>query len=269
MDLRTATPTEIDTELVRLYGEYGKVQARQQAVQKGLERHADDDPTGYWGETIGRLAEEAGRLEAQAVELREKIRPLTDEFQRRGGWTRAFLVTNANGHVHNTTACNTCFATTQFAWLPEFAGHDEAEIVEAAGETACTVCFPTAPVDVLRRKTTIELPERRAARLERERKAAEKAAKAAATGITNPDGTPLRGQWGVLKTERAAWIQIVDNLVMARHYGYFKNCMDEKLAENDRIVKALVFKTGQTEEEVLAQVEQKVTAKAKREGVYR
>jgi hypothetical protein len=265
MDVRTATPVEIDTELARITGEHARVEARLAGMRKHLE-HLEKQTGFYRSELqIERAQEEIGTLEGQADDLRRQAKPLQDEYLRRGRWTRAFLVTNANGHVHNTTACSTCFPTTEFAWLPEFSGHDEAEVVQAAGEKACTVCFPSAPVDVLRRKSTIELPERRAARLERERKAAERAAKKAATGITNPDGTTLRGRhnWEI-KTERTAWIEVVDNIVSARYYKY--SAQDEA---NARIIAALVHKTGTTEDEVMAEIEKKVVAKAKREGVYR
>jgi len=65
------------------------------------------------------------------------------------GWTRAYLVTNSNGHIHSSMACSTCNRgndATQFAWVTDFSDHNEAEIVAAAGWRACSVCYPTAPV---------------------------------------------------------------------------------------------------------------------------
>lgn len=69
------------------------------------------------------------------------------------GWTRAFIV--SGGHVHSSTRCHSCYETTVFYGVPQCSGMDEAEIVELAGERACTVCYPSAPVDVLKRKTQL------------------------------------------------------------------------------------------------------------------
>lgn len=62
------------------------------------------------------------------------------------GWSRFFLVTNNNGHIHSSMNCSTCFATTQFGWLPQLSGLTEAEAVADQGEILCSICFPTAPI---------------------------------------------------------------------------------------------------------------------------
>lgn len=102
-------------------------------------------------------------------------------------WNRAFLVKASNGHVHKSQGCSTCFLRTEFAWLPQLSGADEDEIVEAAGETACTVCYPSAPAEVLNRPTTIVTADKtakEAARAEREAKKAERDAKRLAKAAT-------------------------------------------------------------------------------------
>ena len=43
--------------------------------------------------------------------------------------------------------CSTCHATTSYAPVVSLSALDEAAAVEALGETLCSVCFPTAPVD--------------------------------------------------------------------------------------------------------------------------
>ena len=86
-------------------------------------------------------AYEAGLL---AEEKREIYEQAETEY---GGWQRFFLVTNTNGHIHATRACQTCFTTTQFAWLPGLSGLTEADAVAEHGPRLCTVCFPTAPVE--------------------------------------------------------------------------------------------------------------------------
>ncbi len=108
-------------------------------------------------------------------------------------WNRAFLVKASNGHVHKSQDCSTCFPTTEFAWLPQLSGADETEIVEAAGETACTVCYPSAPAEVLNRPTTIVTADKiakEAAKAEREAKRIEREAKRLAKAATK-SGEPL------------------------------------------------------------------------------
>jgi len=83
---------------------------------------------------------------AKVEELTLALAALDAEYT---GWTRAFLVTNSNGHVHSSMNCSTCNRNgkaTTFAWVTDFSDHDEAQIVAAAGWRACTVCYPTAPV---------------------------------------------------------------------------------------------------------------------------
>lgn len=65
-----------------------------------------------------------------------------------GGWSRFFLV--QGGHIHSSMNCSTCNNgrhLTQFGWLPELSGLDEAAAVAAHGAILCTVCFPSAPVE--------------------------------------------------------------------------------------------------------------------------
>jgi len=200
MDLTTQTPVEIDTAIAEIYGRFYKAShdadvafAHAKSYRKGLEAKAAGR-SGYLYWTEERLAEQEEKvatLRAAAQEIMRETAPFNQEFDRRGGWTRAWLVDNTNGHVHNTMDCQTCFITTQFVWLPEFSGQPETDIVEAAGEKACTVCYPSAPVDVLKRKSSIEAPARKAARLEREARSAEIAAKKAAKAIASPDGSEI------------------------------------------------------------------------------
>lgn len=123
---------------------------------------------------------------------------LGQEFRRRGGWTRAFKVTG--GHVHKTTECSTCHNgeyRTQLFWKIEYSGKPEEEIVAAAGEEACTVCYPSAPVakGLTAPQCVIFTPEeldKEEARHKREARKAEIAAAKEAKGIRDADGGPLK-----------------------------------------------------------------------------
>lgn len=76
--------------------------------------------------------------------IRDEERKLEEQYT---GWSRFFLVTNANGHIHSSMHCSTCHPTTSFAWLPTLSGLTEADAVAEHGPLLCSVCFPSAPVE--------------------------------------------------------------------------------------------------------------------------
>lgn len=141
---------------------------------------------------------------AALVECKQAQEPFNQEY-REERWTRAWLVLNTGGHIHSTRACSTCFVTTPFGWLPQVSGMDEAEIVAQAGEAACTVCYPSAPVASLSQprrlfhQTEVEAQQ---AREERAKAKEERAAKKAAKAIANPDGSPLKVFEGIYTNHR-------------------------------------------------------------------
>lgn len=84
----------------------------------------------------------------------EEIRTLNEgpaalldaEWDRRGGWTRFYLCTNTDGHIHTGRSCNTVHATTHLVLKPELSGLTEKDAVRAYGPILCSVCYPTAPL---------------------------------------------------------------------------------------------------------------------------
>lgn len=97
-------------------------------------------PTRYT-ECADRLT--AAREQADATEA--AFEALEEQYT---GWPRFFLV--SGGHIHSSMNCSTCNhngKATQFGWLPELSGLDEAAAVEAQGAYLCTTCFPSAPVE--------------------------------------------------------------------------------------------------------------------------
>ena len=97
------------------------------------------------GKNVDWLEENIAKLEVRRGELREIEKPFLAEWDRRGGWTRAYLCVNTDGHVHRTMSCSTCHPSTQFAFMTELSGKTEDEIIDAIGFQACTVCYPQAP----------------------------------------------------------------------------------------------------------------------------
>lgn len=185
------------------------------------------------GTESGRAAlAEVNRAKGSVAELDGTVlAKLEAEFGRRGGWPRAYLVTD--GHVHSSMHCSTCNKgefPTRFFWMIDYSGKSHAEIVEAAGERACTVCYPDAPVNrgqqVVPKSVmlTPEETERERVRGEEAARRAEKRARAALNAITQPDGTPLRDEMGkdgkqrgsIVKTIRTARIELKQEC----WYGY-------------------------------------------------
>lgn len=269
MDLATATPVEIDTELAAIY-------------VRGYEASGVVAQVAHWLESAkASLAKkEAGDLRYSTAspeyvaELEAKLavasetacatwaltRPYDAEFARRGGWSRLYLVDNSGGHVHRTMSCSTCFPTTQFTWLPEYSDKPATEVVEAAGALTCLVCFGSVRETILRErgvdptkaKTTIEAPARKAARLEREAAKAERVRKAEIAGITDAEtgGELWVAEFGyqtTLKTARTARTWLADHFTWS----------PKPAADVARVVAAIAKKEGKDGASVIAEAQRR------------
>jgi hypothetical protein len=160
----------------------------------------------------------ANKLLAQYNQIIDSLQTIQIETQeltavyREFQWTRAFLVLNSNGHIHSSFDCSTCFPTTRYEWLTQYSADPESEIVALAGETACTVCYPSAPADILNRPATIQSKarsEREAASSARAAaKAVREAKKKASAPTASGEFLVIPAQYGgrseVIKTERTA-----------------------------------------------------------------
>jgi len=321
-DLTSLTPVEVDEQIValltRLAGaqrtlersmaavhqsvgdspRYGHPYAKttQQALDEArtLAAAGDlDDDDNWQGRKAARAVEEHDTARALVGELQGQVAAREDEHARRGRWARAFLATNADGHVHSSTGCSTCNkgrTPTSFQWMTAWSGADEAQIVADAGWRACTVCYPSAPVgDARTLPTAMFSDDERDRELEREQRQAAKAARAAAAiekGLT-ADGSPFEVSWvetdapgwdvdpatgrrahvrrdrtreESFKTERAATTWYVQQ----RSWGDSRT--GDKRSAFEAIEQALAAKHGLDVEQVRADLERKVSAKVARDG---
>lgn len=319
MSIATQTPAQIDATRAEVFGKTATAKARRSMVLDNMHRMAEPSVrfgrawtktdaeaiaavetmatrTDHTARPAERALESLRQFDADLAALAAEAAPLNAEFERRGGWTRAFLVTNGNGHVHSTMNCSTCNRgrrATEFQWMTDFSAMDEAEIVAAAGWRACTVCYPTAPVG-----DATSLPTRmfsdadkakEAAKAEREAAKAARDAARIAKGLTedgsefevtyvesdapgwerNDQGQQVhvyrdRERTERFKTETAA----VQWMLEARAwgaYGHGKPAKD-KAPAFDQIIAAMARKHGKTVAEVTAEVEAKVAAKIKRDN---
>ncbi len=83
---------------------------------------------------------------AALAEIEAKI---TERNQAYRGWSRFFLVTSSKGHIHSSMHCSTCRPTTTYGWLPMLSGRTEADCVAEFGPALCSVCYPSAPVEMV------------------------------------------------------------------------------------------------------------------------
>ncbi|MFS0884918.1 hypothetical protein [Aeromicrobium sp. 179-A 4D2 NHS] len=292
------TPVQVDTKLADLYYTYINKSAR----AEGQQRHLEDLVRRKTG-TRGRLSTteiDAVVAECRAVERQtyiehdilrayentivadeevmaasEAMLPYEDEFNARGGWTRAFLVTNAGGHVHSSMMCSTCRPTTRYHWVTEYSGGKEADVVDAAGERACTVCYPSAPVETLNKPTKMFTPDeiqaakdreaRAAAKVERDAKKVEKALTADGSEFEIEFISYGRPDKERFKTEQAATSWLVGKLVDERYWT--EKTPDPTLIDaQNKVKQAIADKHNMTMGEVDEMLEKKIKAKAKRDG---
>jgi hypothetical protein len=205
-DLTQQTPCEIDTKLAELHEKLGKAEHYLASDLKTVERmQARFDKTGF-APQLKDFQATVEKLEIEIAELQNEMFPYNAEFTRRGGWSRFFLVTNGNGHIHTSMYCDTCFPTTQFAWLPQYSGMTQEEIVERETYRCCTVCLPLAPAEQqaarerhTREQREAKAAERQAKKDEKLRKSAERAVKFMAK--VEKQVTKSFGSWDVLWAE--------------------------------------------------------------------
>lgn len=308
MNLTTMTPVEIDTILADLYSQHSaaarKVESEREMIfhqssalyGRGhakwslafgdalteVKNLADTDETYAGRQAAERLAKYQAAIAARDA-IQAEMSTIGAEFTRRGGWTRGYLVTD--GHVHSSMNCPSCNkgeVATQFTWLVEFSGGTEAEVVAAAADRACTVCYPTAPVETAGPSALMTPDERtRAEAREQAAKAKdERLAKRIEKGLT-ADGSEFVVSYPVetwewidgtrqttgtrerrehFKTEQAATSWVVQ-------YSLWSN-PEEKAPAFAAIREAIAVKHGWTMEQVNDHLAAKMVAKVKRdEGV--
>lgn len=301
-NITTMTPAEVDNILVGAMQVASRAEQmidamtdsndkRKVSLESALDAIAkyslSDSEKAYWEGRVSKVQAEIAKGEEIIAEHTPKLaeanatqKECNAEYARRNGWSRFWIVINSNGHIHTSMNCTTCFPTTQYGWLPNLSGSTDAEVVELAGMSACTICFPDAPVDTRNRPSKIEDPEKKAAREAREAAKAEKDAKAALKAITNPDGSvvKLTGRFGDrIKTLAEAQRVLVNNLVSVilddtkRHEIPNREYVEEMKADIVILLTAIAHKrsilngTTVTKDEIREEMTKKANAKIKKE----
>ena len=198
---------KIDTELSSWYDKRWDLVSKLESAEDSIKFYEKYYPTSV--EKIQESIEKVAKIKLEIGKVNIEISKLNAIYNQ-DPWTRAFLVLASNGHVHSSMDCNTCFPTTRYNWLVQYSNDEESTIVEDAGQDACTVCYPSAPADVLNRPSRIVTADKIAkaqAKAERDAKKAERIAKEKANAPTISgefiyikDGKYTQ----VIKTERSA-----------------------------------------------------------------
>ena len=217
---------EIDTELSNLYNDEWRILNKIAGYQETLDFYIKNPR--YASDNVEHYEKEIQILKQKLVPIRRRQREL-DAIYDQDPWTRAYLVVSSDGHVHSTRDCSTCFPQTRYAWLIQYSNDDEKTIVEDAGEDACTVCYPSAPAEVLNRPSRIVTADKIAkaqAKAERDAKREAKIAKEKANAPT-ASGEPLKiirsiykdgkisYEW--IKTERSAVTYWLNETAWSKH----------------------------------------------------
>ena len=217
---------KIDTELSSWYHKRWDVSSKLDVAEDSIRFYEKHYPNLV--EEIQKYKDKVAKLNQEYAKIQAEIKKL-DAIYDQDPWTRAFLVINSNGHVHSSMDCNTCFPTTRYNWLVQYSNDDEKTIVEDAGQDACTICYPSAPAEVLNRPSRIVTADKIAkakAKAEREAKKAEKIAKEKANAPT-ASGEPLKiirsiykdgkisYEW--IKTERSAVTYWLNETAWSKH----------------------------------------------------
>lgn len=271
--------SDIDTQLAELYGQAAKASNYSASAIKSLA-----SALGYNTRRDAQVPSVVALLEqangndhpnvlsaiksykqhtAELVAIREQEKPLEAIYNEQQ-WSRFFLCTNTNGHIHSEMTCSTCRWDTQFAWLPSLSGLTEEDAVEEYGAILCSVCFASAPVEWTNGENKKVASDRDARQALRNEKAAAKAAKA----ITNPDGSPLKGKWGTIATLVTAQRELVGAIYEVTvwtetnaNHSNFTTVTGEYREVAERIIEAIATKTGESIETVRTEAEAKAAKK--------
>ena len=219
---------KIDTELSSWYDKRWDLISKLESAEDSVKFYEKYYPTSV--EKIQESIEKVAKIKSQIFKVNIEIGKLNAIYDQ-DPWTRAFLVINSNGHVHSSMDCSTCFPTTRYQWLIQYSNDDEKTIVEDADKDACTICYPSAPAEVLNRPSRIVTADKvakAAAKAERDAKKAARIAKEKANAptasgefLTYKEGKYTR----VIKTERSAvteWFNLqwsIEREIVTHYYN--------------------------------------------------
>lgn len=274
-DLSAYPPSQIDATIAQLNAQSAQEEViANRAAQLLVLAAAEEAGNARWRSAsqidVAKVQQDQHQAKTRFAVLRGLASRLNAEWRRRGFWERYYLVDNDNGHVHRNTQSGQCSRNwrTSYVWLTDYSGMPEAELIELAGHRTCTHCYPSAPVEVLRRPSALRTPSQQA-RDDAAAKRREKAAARAEKAITDPNGgalyITLSGYTERIKTAVAAERKAVELMVDARYSS--RQLTTEEHTAVATLVAALAHKHNTTTDAVRRILDSKYQAKCKREGL--
>lgn len=182
-----ALAQNIDNELLEYMGLYVKAHFELDAAYRG--RQPGEPP-------------QVAHLTQKVADLRGAIDKLEAVYSLYL-WNRAWIV--PGGHVHRSQGCHTLFANTRIFPVPECSALTEDQIVALAGDRACTHCYPSAPVEVLRLPSELHAPgekEEAEAKAAKQAEQMDKAAEKTAKQVRVQTGSSGEKVYGTVRSAR-------------------------------------------------------------------
>lgn len=136
--LTDQSPAEIDAQLFPILERIDVLQGRIASGNKSLETMPD------WQAQLSHLTSTVVLDEERLTRKEAEAAPLEAEYTRRGGWDRYIVV--PGGHLHKRSCHTLTPGRTMVGQVADASGLNEAAVVAKYDETACSHCFPNAPV---------------------------------------------------------------------------------------------------------------------------
>src|SRR5271166_137679 len=124
-------PQQHDTKLAALYWDLAKARHTESYQRDRIVRAAGvvarrwgkETKRGWGSEEEYHTFDEAVVILGQREDRESSILLTEDAIEEAEseytGWSRFFLVTSSQGHIHSSMRCSSCFQTTTYGWLPE------------------------------------------------------------------------------------------------------------------------------------------------------
>lgn len=139
-ELSGRSPVSIDTELYPILEQIAKAENTIAGRRRILEERAElPYIRARHEEVIAETEQQLERLEAKAA-------PLEAEYNDRP-WARYIVSVSHNGHLHKRHCHTLTPGRSMVGQVAEASGLDESEVVGKYDVSACTHCFPSAPVE--------------------------------------------------------------------------------------------------------------------------
>lgn len=214
--------TSIDNEIVEYASDLHMLNTNISRIEEQIDNYREKGEQ-FYGSAINRSISRMDELKKGLPEAIENLRKAESKYQ---GWSRYVSVPGGHVHYYDCSTLSTYKSQAATMLATEASALSTDELVEMAGERACTVCFPDAPVDrPSMMRADIEAREKAA---ERKSELSEKAEKKRISSL-NDDGSSVSFDGYTYKTIRSLETAIGNSLYYTlRAKGKHPNVTDSE-----------------------------------------